>query len=48
MGSRLKPHLVKAFEVSRDPEFAGKLEAIVGLYLNPPERPLLLFVNEKS
>jgi transposase len=37
----LKPHLVKTFKVSRDPEFAGKLEAIVGLYLNPPEHALV-------
>jgi transposase len=33
----LKPHLVKTFKVSNDPQFAEKLEAIVGLYLNPPE-----------
>src|SRR6202453_750264 len=44
----LKPHLVKTFKVSRDPEFAGKLEAIVGLYLNPPEHALVLCVDEKS
>jgi transposase len=44
----LKPHLVQTFKVSRDPEFAGKLEAIVGLYLNPPEHALVLCVDEKS
>jgi hypothetical protein len=33
----LKPHCVKGFNVSNDPNFAGKLEAIVGLYLNLPE-----------
>src|SRR5450631_1470753 len=44
----LKPHLVKTFKVSRDPEFVGKLEAIVGLYLNPPEHALVLCVDEKS
>src|SRR5277367_2122165 len=44
----LKPHLVKTFKVSRDPEFAEKLEAIVGLYLNPPEHALVLCVDEKS
>jgi hypothetical protein len=46
----LKPHLVKTFKVSRDPEFADKLEAIVGLYLNPPEHALalVLCVDEKS
>ena len=41
----LEPHLVKTFKVSRDPEFAGKLEAIVGLYLNPPEHALVLCVG---
>src|SRR6202453_3163204 len=44
----LKPHLVKTFKVSRDPEFAGKLEAIVGLYLNPREHARVLSVGEKS
>ena len=31
----LKPHLARTFKVSNDPEFAEKLEAIIGLYLNP-------------
>jgi transposase len=44
----LKPHLIQTFKVSRDPQFAGKLEAIVGLYLNPPEHALVLCVDEKS
>jgi len=44
----LKPHLVDTFKVSNDPEFAQKLEAIVGLYLNPPEHALVLSVDEKS
>jgi transposase len=44
----LKPHLVKTFKVSNDPEFADKLEAIVGLYLNPPEHAVVLCVDEKS
>jgi DNA-binding CsgD family transcriptional regulator len=34
----LKPHLLKTFKISCDPEFAYKLEAIVGLYLNPRMR----------
>ena len=38
----LKPHLIKSFKVSNDPEFAEKLEDIVGLYLNPPEHALVL------
>jgi len=33
----LKPHLMETFKVSTDPNFAEKLDAIVGLYLNPPE-----------
>src|SRR5580704_4121539 len=33
----LKPHLSRGFKVSKDPAFAEKLDAIVGLYLNPPE-----------
>jgi hypothetical protein len=33
----LKPHRVETFKVSDDPQFADKVEAIVGLYLNPPE-----------
>jgi transposase len=44
----LKPHLVETFKVSSDPEFASKLEAIVGLYLNPPEHALVLCADEKS
>src|SRR6266849_1607874 len=44
----LKPHLVETFKVSNDPRFAEKLEAIVGLYLNPPEHALVLSVDEKS
>src|ERR1035441_6007824 len=44
----LKPHRVTSFKVSNDPLFADKLEAIVGLYLNPPEHALVLSVDEKS
>lgn len=44
----LKPHLVRTFKVSNDPRFAEKLEAIVGLYLNPPEHAMVLCVDEKS
>ncbi len=44
----LKPHLLRTFKLSRDPQFAEKLEAIVGLYLNPPEHALVLCVDEKS
>jgi hypothetical protein len=44
----LKPHRVENFKISHDPEFAEKLEDIVGLYLNPPEHALVLCVDEKS
>jgi transposase len=44
----LKPHLVETFKVSTDPRFAEKLEAVVGLYLNPPEHALVLCCDEKS
>jgi transposase len=44
----LKPHRVESFKISNDPNFANKLEAIVGLYLNPPEHALVLSVDEKS
>src|SRR5471030_622711 len=44
----LKPHLVRTFKVSNDLQFAEKLEAIVGLYLNPPEHAIVLCADEKS
>lgn len=44
----LKPHLVKTFKVSNDARFAEKLEAIVGLYLDPPEHAIVLCADEKS
>ncbi len=44
----LKPHLVKTFKLSRDKNFLDKLTDVVGLYLNPPDRALVLCVDEKS
>lgn len=44
----LKPHLLKTFKLSRDKHFLEKLTDIVGLYLNPPDRALVLCVDEKS
>ena len=44
----LKPHLVKTFKLSRDKQFLEKLTDVVGLYLNPPDRALVLCVDEKS
>lgn len=44
----LKPHLTRTFKVSNDPRFEEKLVDVVGLYLNPPDRALVLCVDEKS
>ena len=44
----LKPHRSATFKLSNDPRFVEKLEAVVGLYLNPPEHALVLSVDEKS
>ena len=44
----LKPHLVKGFKVSNDPMFEEKVTDIVGLYLDPPDRAVVLCVDEKS
>jgi transposase len=44
----LKPHLIKTFKISRDKRFIEKLYDVVGLYLNPPEKSLVLCVDEKS
>lgn len=44
----LQPHRVESFKFSTDPEFAAKVRDIVGLYLNPPEKAIVLSVDEKS
>src|SRR5438552_8494194 len=44
----LKPHRVKTFKLSRDPAFLEKLTDVVGLYLNPPDKAIVLCVDEKS
>ncbi len=44
----LKPHLVRTFKVSKDPDFASKVRDITGLYLDPPDKALVLSVDEKS
>lgn len=44
----LKPHRVKSFKLSNDPDFIAKLEDIVGLYLDPPEHALVLCCDEKT
>jgi transposase len=44
----LKPHLTRTFKLSRDPKFAEKVADVVGLYLNPPDKALVLCLDEKS
>ena len=44
----LKPHLIRTFKLSTDPRFVEKLTDVVGLYLNPPEKALVLCVDEKT
>jgi transposase len=44
----LPPHRVETFKLSSDPFFVEKVRDIVGLYLNPPERALVLCIDEKS
>ncbi len=44
----IKPHLEKTFKLSTDPLFVDKVQDIVGLYLNPPDRALVLCIDEKS
>ena len=44
----LKPHLVSTFKLSNDPRLAEKVADVVGLYLNPPDKALVLSVDEKS
>jgi transposase len=44
----VQPHRVQKFKLSNDPHFEEKVRDVVGLYLNPPERALILCVDEKS
>ena len=44
----LKPHQSHTFKLSRDPHFVEKLTDVVGLYLNPPQKAIVLCVDEKS
>jgi transposase len=44
----LKPHLVKTFKLSNDPRFEEKLIDVVGLYLTPPDKAIVLCLDEKS
>jgi transposase len=44
----LQPHRQQTWKLSRDPQFIDKVKDVVGLYLNPPERAVVLCVDEKS
>ena len=44
----LKPHLTETFKISTDPRFEEKFWDVIGLYLDPPERALVLCCDEKS
>ena len=44
----LKPHLTRTFKLSNDPKFCEKVQDIAGLYLDPPDKALVLSVDEKS
>jgi transposase len=44
----LQPHRRESWKLSKDPQFIAKIRDVVGLYLNPPERAVVLCVDEKS
>jgi transposase len=44
----LKPHLVKTFKLSNDKRFVEKVQDVVGLYLDPPDKAIVFAVDEKS
>ena len=44
----IKPHRTKKFKLSRDPKFLEKLTDVIGLYLHPPDKAIVLCVDEKS
>jgi len=46
--ANLKPHRIKSFKISTDPQFAEKVQDVVGLYLRPPDNAMVLSVDEKT
>src|SRR3974377_2594994 len=46
--NELKPHLIKTFKLSNDPKFEEKFWDVIGLYLDPPGKALVLCCDEKS
>jgi transposase len=45
---KLQPHRLESFKFSNDPDFTSKVRDIVGLYMNPPDKAIILSVDEKS
>lgn len=45
---RLQPHRERSFKLSRDPEFNEKVRDVVGLYMNPPDKAVVICLDEKS
>jgi hypothetical protein len=45
---QIKPHRLETFKISNDPNFEEKFWDVIGLYLDPPERALVLCCDEKS
>ena len=45
---RIQPHRERSFKLSRDPEFNEKVRDVVGLYMNPPDKAVVICVDEKS
>jgi transposase len=45
---RIQPHRERSFKLSRDPEFNEKVRDVVGLYMNPPDKAVVVCVDEKS
>ena len=46
--NEIKPHVIRTFKLSSDPNFEAKFWDVIGLYLNPPDRALVLCCDEKS
>jgi hypothetical protein len=47
-GTALKPHLIRTFKISKDPNFAETVHGVIVLYLNPPEHALVLCCHENA
>ena len=45
---KLQPHRIRTFKRSNDPDFAAKLDDVVGLYMNPPRHAAVVSIDEKS